>query len=85
MNHLLAVKQYSRSSADQELPLAYELRPPHVLRITMNHLLAHVAARVDVPGESLGDWYFYLWDRTRAIRKVRHLILCKLYLSIYSE
>ncbi|XP_059478934.1 germinal-center associated nuclear protein isoform X2 [Neocloeon triangulifer] len=69
LNHQFFVKQYSRSSADQELPLAHELRPSPVLRMTMNYLLSHIAPRVELPGEHLGEWFLFLWDRTRAIRK----------------
>lgn len=67
--HRFFVKQYSRSSADQELPLAHELRSSTVLRRTMNYLLFNIAPRVDHQGEHLGDWFLFLWDRTRAIRK----------------
>lgn len=35
MNHTIAVKEYSRSSADQDTPLAHELRPEPVLKLTM--------------------------------------------------
>jgi hypothetical protein len=70
MDHALAVKQYSRSSAAQEEPLPHELRPPHVLRMTMDFLLAKVMDRCDNKDENLGDWYHFLWDRTRGIRKV---------------
>lgn len=38
-----AVKQYSRSSADQEMPMCYELRPAHVLKMTCLYLLHEVA------------------------------------------
>ncbi|CAB3359206.1 Hypothetical predicted protein [Cloeon dipterum] len=67
--HQFFVKEYSRSSADQELPLSHDLRPSPVLRITMNYLLSQIASRVEVPGEHLGEWFLFLWDRTRAIRK----------------
>lgn len=39
MDPRLAVKQYSRSSADQESPLPHELRPVLVLRRTMDYLV----------------------------------------------
>ncbi|XP_023718896.2 uncharacterized protein LOC111870657 isoform X2 [Cryptotermes secundus] len=68
MDHALAVKQYSRSSADQEEPLPHELRPPPILRMTMDYLLAKVMD-CDDKEENLGDWYHFLWDRTRGIRK----------------
>lgn len=38
-----AVKQYSRSSADQEIPMCYELRPPVVLERTCAYLLCEIA------------------------------------------
>lgn len=38
-----AVKQYSRSSADQEIPMCYELRPPQVLMRTTAYLLHEIA------------------------------------------
>lgn len=37
-----AVKQYSRSSADQEIPMCYELRPAPVLMRTCAYLLHEV-------------------------------------------
>nr|CAB3263692.1 germinal-center associated nuclear protein [Phallusia mammillata] len=67
LNHNLAVKEYSRSSADQEEALAHELRPSPVLRITMDYLLTHVMKQID--SERIADWYDFLWNRTRAIRK----------------
>ena len=42
MNNNIAVKQYIRSSADQEFPLAHELRPVSVLKLTMNYLLQEI-------------------------------------------
>lgn len=38
-----AVKQYSRSSADQEIPMCYELRPATVLMRTCAYLLHEIA------------------------------------------
>ncbi|CAH2234345.1 jg12186 [Pararge aegeria aegeria] len=38
-----AVKQYSRSSADQEIPMCYELRPASVLMRTSAYLLHEIA------------------------------------------
>lgn len=37
-----AVKQYSRSSADQEIPMCYELRPAAVLMRTCAYLLHEI-------------------------------------------
>jgi len=70
MNPVLAVKQYARSSADQEEPLPHELRPLPVMALTMSYLLHCIADLCDRPGENLAEWYHFLWDRTRSIRKV---------------
>lgn len=70
MDHTRMVKEYSRSSADQEEPLAHELRPPHVLRHTMDYLLVHLMDYSSTQaGGSVGEWYDFIWNRTRAIRK----------------
>ncbi|KAJ2949193.1 hypothetical protein O0L34_g6136 [Tuta absoluta] len=61
------VKQYSRSSADQEIPMCYELRPARVLMRTTAYLLHQIA---DTPRPvSLADWFHFMWDRLRGIRK----------------
>lgn len=67
VDHAAAVKEYSRSSADQEEPLPHELRPLAVLSRTMDYLVTRVMDRTD---GSLRDWYDFLWNRTRGIRKV---------------
>lgn len=72
MDHTRMVKEYSRSSADQEEPLAHELRPPHVLRHTMDYLLVHLmdySAEGGSGAPPVGEWYDFIWNRTRAIRK----------------
>ncbi|XP_046386444.1 germinal-center associated nuclear protein [Ischnura elegans] len=69
MNHFVAIKQYSRSSADQEEPLPHELRPSKVLIMTMNYMVCNIMDLSERKEENLRDWYFYVWDRTRAIRK----------------
>lgn len=66
-----AVKDYSRSSADQEEPLPHELRPVAALDLTMRYLLVQVVGVAPPIGESqLVAWFDFLWNRTRAIRKV---------------
>lgn len=69
MKHSFAVKQYARSSADQELVLAHELRPEPVLQLTMNYLLNKIVDLCEMPDTNLGDWFHFVWDRTRSIRK----------------
>ncbi|KAM4887047.1 germinal-center associated nuclear protein [Thomomys bottae] len=66
VDHAAAVKEYSRSSADQEEPLPHELRPSAVLRMTMDHLVTQI---MDQKDGSLRDWYDFVWNRTRGIRK----------------
>jgi hypothetical protein len=66
------VKEYSRSSADQEEPLPHDLRPLPTLEKTMKYLMGFVVDSLDAyPDDTpLGEWYNFLWDRTRAVRKV---------------
>ena len=75
VDHSKAVKEYCRSSADQPLPLPSELRPPQVLKMTMNYLLANV---VNKGCPCLwSEWYTFIWNRMRAIRKdITHQMLC---------
>lgn len=61
------VKEYSRSSADQEEPLPHELRPPAILSLTMDYLMACIMNMQE--NVTIGDWYDFIWNRTRAIRK----------------
>ncbi|XP_077289878.1 RRM_XMAS2 and SAC3_GANP domain-containing protein xmas [Arctopsyche grandis] len=64
-----AIKEYSRSSADQEEPLPHELRPVPVLHETLLYLLNYIVDLCEDPEESLSDWFHFMWDRLRAIRK----------------
>lgn len=69
INHATAVKQYSRSSADQEEPMPHELRPVRALKMTMSYLLHELVDLCEQEGTNLAEWYHFLWDRTRGIRK----------------
>ncbi|XP_048827821.1 germinal-center associated nuclear protein-like [Brienomyrus brachyistius] len=66
VDHTAAIKEYSRSSADQEEPLPHELRPLTVLNMTMNYLVTQV---MDQGEDNYRDWYDFVWNRTRGIRK----------------
>ncbi|KAI1884892.1 hypothetical protein AGOR_G00214560 [Albula goreensis] len=66
VDHAAAIKEYSRSSADQEEPLPHELRPLPVLSMTMDYLVTQV---MDQGQENYRDWYDFVWNRTRGIRK----------------
>ncbi|XP_047145811.1 uncharacterized protein LOC100208238 isoform X1 [Hydra vulgaris] len=61
-----AVKEYSRSSADQEEPLPHELRPAPVLKFTMDYLICNI---MDEKYVTRYDWFDFVWNRLRAIRK----------------
>lgn len=67
------VKEYSRSSADQQEPLPHELRPISVLMFTMDYLISNIMD-ISLDNITLADWYDFIWNRTRSIRKV-----CLLY------
>ncbi|XP_053352443.1 germinal-center associated nuclear protein [Clarias gariepinus] len=66
VDHSAAIKEYSRSSADQEEPLSHELRPLPVLSMTMDYLVTQI---MDQGEGNYRDWYDFVWNRTRGIRK----------------
>ncbi|KAG1937671.1 SAC3/GANP/Nin1/mts3/eIF-3 p25 family [Pimephales promelas] len=66
VDHFAAIKEYSRSSADQEEPLSHELRPLPVLSMTMDYLVTQI---MDHGEGNYRDWYDFVWNRTRGIRK----------------
>ena len=63
------VKEYRRAGADQSEPLAHELRPGPVLVRTMDYLVCNILDRAEQEPALTGEWYDFLWSRTRAIRK----------------
>lgn len=67
VDHAAAIKEYSRSSADQEEPLPHELRPSEVLSMTMDYLVTSI---MDQGEGNYREWYDFVWNRTRGIRKV---------------
>ncbi|XP_058444936.1 protein xmas-like [Malaya genurostris] len=69
MDHGKAIKQYSRSSADQEAPMPHELRSEQALELTMSYLLHRIVDDCEDDEINLGDWFHFVWDRTRGIRK----------------
>lgn len=69
MDENRAVKEYTRSSADQEVPLPHDLRPEPVLSMTMNYLITNIITKVDQTGENKAVWYSFCWNRLRSIRK----------------
>ncbi|XP_030013814.1 germinal-center associated nuclear protein [Sphaeramia orbicularis] len=66
VDHAAAIKEYSRSSADQEEPLPHDLRPLPVLSMTMDYLVTQI---MDQGHDNFRDWYDFVWNRTRGIRK----------------
>lgn len=74
IDYRLMIKEYSRSSADQDLPLPNELRPINTLFETMLYIIDEIVSKIALDSEfldesSIGDWYDFAWNRTRAIRK----------------
>lgn len=69
MVHEKMVKDYSRSAADQDMPLAHELRPLEVLQTTMDYLIFNISSEIPTTKTELARWCDFLWSRTRAIRK----------------
>ena len=73
----LAVKRYKRSDAGSVQNVPELVRPPAVLRATLDHLESHVVRRQSiysaapggVPDEAELATYMFLWDRFRAVRK----------------
>lgn len=77
INHKLAVKKFSRSSADKDEPLPHELRPGPVLKKTIDFLICNLMNKGDDPNVQIELWYNYLFNRTRALRNdimQQHLI-----------
>ncbi|CAJ1078722.1 germinal-center associated nuclear protein isoform X1 [Xyrichtys novacula] len=66
VDHKAAIKEYSRSSADQEEPLPHELRPLPILSMTMDYLVTQI---MDQGEDNYREWYDFVWNRTRGIRK----------------
>lgn len=52
------------------MPSAYDLRSGPALLQTMNYLITNIMDKFDQE-RGHGDWYNFLWDRLRAIRKVK--------------
>ncbi|KAL5277578.1 MCM3AP family protein [Megaselia abdita] len=79
MVHKYGIKQYARSSADQETPLSHELRTEKALKMTMVYMLREIMDKCDSVETNLGEWFHFVWDRTRSIRKdITQQELCSL-------
>src|SRR5699024_7646533 len=72
------IKEYRRSGADQKEPLPHELRPISVLQHTMIYLCLEIIDKDPLSmGSNAGEWFDFIWSRTRSIRKditQQHLI-----------
>ena len=60
LNHLTAVKEHSRSAADQDVPPPHELRPARVLDRTMNFLMCNIVDRIDHMSGTMEDWFNFI-------------------------
>ncbi|WFD29996.1 actin cytoskeleton and mitosis protein [Malassezia sp. CBS 17886] len=67
-NPAAAVKIYRRPAAGRELPLPEEVRPPPVLKATLDYLF-HTLLPADPSSEQFAAVQPFLWNRTRAIRQ----------------
>ncbi|CAF0860307.1 unnamed protein product [Brachionus calyciflorus] len=79
-DHFLMIKEYSRSSADQDLPLSNEMRSLDVLYDTTLYIIDEIITRIESFSSetefevnqdlfSICKWYDFVWNRTRSIRK----------------
>ncbi|XP_034741540.1 germinal-center associated nuclear protein isoform X1 [Etheostoma cragini] len=84
VDHSAAIKEYSRSSADQEEPLPHELRPLPVLSMTMDYLVTQI---MDQGDDNYRDWYDFVWNRTRGIRKdiIQQHLCCPYTVSLIEK
>lgn len=57
-----AVKAFSRPAAGQPPPLPSDVRPPHILKNTLDYLVNNIVPQ-------LPDAHSFIWDRTRSIRQ----------------
>lgn len=57
-----AVKAFSRPAAGQPPLIPSDVRPPHVLKQTLDYIIDNVL-------EQLPDAHSFIWDRTRSIRQ----------------
>ncbi|CAD6928435.1 unnamed protein product [Tilletia controversa] len=64
----LAVKIYRRPAAGREIPLPEEIRPPDVLKRTLDYLTS-VLLPPDITSSNFALVQPFLWNRTRAIRQ----------------
>lgn len=66
IDHRRAVKKYHRPAAGNEAPLPEDVRPPAILRITMDYLLNVILDKVEA---TFSDKHKFVRDRTRSIRQ----------------
>lgn len=57
-----AVKAFSRPAAGQPPPLPSDVRPPHILKSTLDYLVDNIVPH-------LPESHSFIWDRTRSIRQ----------------
>ena len=57
IDHKATIKEYSRSSADQQIAHLHELRPSNVLQTAMNHLLCNAIDRIEMNLGGVQEWY----------------------------
>ncbi|ORX54691.1 hypothetical protein BCR36DRAFT_321909 [Piromyces finnis] len=64
VDHKKAVKRYQRSDAGKEQPLPCDVRPPPILKKTLNYLIDEIIMK-----HGIEDTHGFVRDRTRSIRQ----------------
>ncbi len=60
LDHKAVIKEYSRSSADQDIPLPHEMRPSRVLSTAFDFLMCNVIDRIDSMDGTMAEWFEYV-------------------------
>lgn len=64
VDHSKAVKAYHRSAAGNEQPLPCDVRPPHILKKTLDYLIDEI-----IMNHGIDSSHGFVRDRTRSIRQ----------------
>ncbi|KIM28973.1 hypothetical protein M408DRAFT_57133, partial [Serendipita vermifera MAFF 305830] len=59
----LMVQAFARAAAGNDLPPLEDIRPPPLLRVTVDYLLDHILVRYGIEAT-----HNFIWNRTRAVR-----------------
>ena len=77
---IIVIIYYMNLFISQEEPLPHELRPVPGLKMTMDYLATNIMDLVEGREE---EWFDFVWNRTRGIRKVHINSDLFIYLHTY--